>query len=100
MERIEPYILDGNALFSCRTELSPPFGPADMDPIGGLVTGTGETTAFHERFDQNGTITIACFPIMRPLAGGQTQDFRCEVVRFNPGQNQKTSIVDGSHQAF
>ena len=100
VERIEPYVFDGNALFACRAEFSAPLGLADMPPIGSLVAGAGEAIAFDEGFEHERAVTIARFPILLHLTRRQAEDFRCQIARLDPGQNQKASVVDHEVEVF
>jgi hypothetical protein len=71
-------------------------GVAQIDPIGGVVTGAGKAVFVHEGFQVINTMIVCRLPIRWQDTTHPTQDMRGQMGHANPGQYQKPAVV--SHQ--
>lgn len=97
-EWIEPDIFYGKDRGVCK--FSPAFGLADMDPVGGLVTGALEPVDFNKCFHENRAVAIEHFPVGRKSFGSHGQEFGCEIFDVYPGQHEESGIVDDEVEIF
>ena len=94
MEGIEVDVLNGKSELIFDIELSAPLGLADMDPVGGSVTGALEPVPLDKRFEENGGEGEALPPVVLDAAGGQGEEMGGEVFGSDPGEDEKAGIVD------
>jgi len=76
------------------------LGPADIDPVGGAVAGTGKARSLDESLRQDDGVAIDSLPIRRQAAQVQRQNAGGEVGEGFAGQEQETSIVGDQVQAL
>ena len=87
-------VLDRYTLFSSRTQFTPAFGLTKINPISRLVAGTEKPLFLHEGLQQDGTIALDCLPMVGKHLGRRGEDHGCQILGLDPGQNQKTGVVD------
>ena len=74
-------------------ELAPTLGGADVDPVGGWVAGARESVGVDKGLDQDGSVAVAGGPVVAETTGGERQELRGEVLRLDPGQDEKSGVV-------
>ena len=95
MERIEEDVFGGAALGLAGTiHAASPRGDADLDPVGGALTGAGETGGVHPGLQQKRLNLIGGPPVWRKLTGGAGEEMAGQIADTNPGQNQEAAVID------
>ena len=69
----------------------------DLDPVCGLVAGSGKAGSVNESFNQTKIVTIFCYPVPTKPSEGCAKDKACKMGYPNPWENQESGIV--GHQA-
>src|SRR5579859_6943694 len=75
-------------------ELATPLSVPEIQPVGCLITGAGETRLLNESLQQYWAIGIAGLPVLRQAPTDQGKNTRSEVTAADPGQNQEPGVVD------
>jgi len=95
MERIEEDVFGGAALgLAGAIHAAAPLGDANLDPVGGAITGARETGGVHQGFQQKRLDLIAGSPVLRKLLGGLREEMAGEIADTNPRQNQEAAVID------
>jgi hypothetical protein len=95
VERVEEDVFGGAALgLAGAIHATAPLGDADLDPVGGAITGARETGRVHQGFQQKRLDLIAGPPVLRKLAGGRREEMAGKIADANPGQNQEATVID------
>lgn len=94
MERKEVDVLDGEGVLVEDVLLAPALGLADMDPVGGLVTGSPEAVAFDEGLEEDGGEGVAVHPVLSDSPGGCGEEAGGEMLRADPGEDEEAGVVD------
>jgi hypothetical protein len=71
---------------------------ANMNPVCCAIAGAGETFRVDKGFEQQGTDTIGVQPIVGELMGGQRKDFAGKVRNLNPGEDEKSAVVNNARK--
>jgi hypothetical protein len=71
---------------------------ADMNPVCCAIAGAGETLRVDKGFEQQGTDTVGIQPIVGELMGGQRKDFAGKVRNLNPGEDEKSAVVNNARK--
>jgi hypothetical protein len=61
-----------------------PCGLSDIDPVGCPVAGSTKAVAIHQSLQQQRTMAVVTFPILRELASAQREDFAGESFDADP----------------
>ena len=91
---VEPDAFDGQIGLVVTVQFAAPLGLANVDPVGSLVAGACKALGIDEGFQQNGSVGVAVLPVLGELAGGHGEHFRGQVLRLDPGKDEKARVVD------
>ncbi len=79
-------------------ELPTPLGVPDVDPIGGAVARARKKTGIRKGFEEHGAEVVTGFSVPHELLGRERQDRRGQIFHMDPGQNQKSRVIDHEGQ--
>jgi hypothetical protein len=95
VEGIEEDMFGGTALgLAGAIHAAAPLGEADLDPVGGAITGARETGRVHQGFQQQGLNVVEGLPVLGKLMGGACQEMAGQRAEVNPGQNEEATLID------
>jgi len=84
-------------------EFATPLGLTDMDPVGSAVAGAAEAIYLNERFEKDGAVVVAAFPIRRKPFGESAKNTGSQVfgvdpsIRFNFLSIRHSLFINLSH---
>jgi hypothetical protein len=94
-EGIEEDMFGGTALgLAGAIHAAAPLGEADLDPVGGAITGAREAGRVHQGFQQKRLDLIGGAPVSRKLASGLREEVAGQMADTNPRQNQEAAVID------
>lgn len=70
------------------------LGVPDVDPVGRAIAGAGKRAGIGEGFQEHRSEVVAGLPVAHDLFGGQCQHRRGEVFDPDPGEQEKSGIVE------
>jgi hypothetical protein len=95
VEWIEEDVFGGATLSLAGTiHAAAPLRDADLDPIGGAITGARETGRVHQGFQQKRLDLIGGPPVLRKLTGGVGEEVAGQIANTNPRQDQEATVID------
>ena len=97
---IDPDVLDWDALLSCRAEFTASLGLAEVDPVGGAVTGAPETGFLDKGLQQYRSYAVSFIPVGRERFGDLSEYHGGEVLSVHPRQNEEAGVVDDVAQVL
>ena len=77
-----------------------PSGIAQINPIGGLVTGAGKQAFVNKCLKIINGVIVLFLPITGENPDHLTQYVRRQVLHLYPGQDEKTGVVGDEGQVF
>ena len=75
-----------------------PLGLADMDIVGGAVTGAGESIGLDKGLDHQRAVSVASLPVVRQPPTDAREHAGGGVLDLHPGQDQEAGVVDHQMQ--
>ena len=99
-EGIEPEALGGQSGGAISIEFSSALGLADVDPVGGSITGSSEALVVDEGFQKDGVIGIAAVPVLGELANHLGEHFRGQIGGLDPREDEEASVIDDAVKIF
>ena len=100
MKRIEVDGLDGRADAVMNVVAGSAGGVAGMDPVGGFVAGSLESTAFDEGLREDDGMTVFVFPVGGEAAEGQGENMAGEMRDLDPWRDKKAHVVDDEFEVL
>jgi len=74
-------------------------GRTHVEPVGGSVATAAETILLDEGLQQYGRVPILSLKILRYLASGFGEDMAGQILDPNPGENEKSAVVENPLQS-
>jgi hypothetical protein len=98
MERIQIDLFNMTLDILVSIHASASLSGADMNPVCGTIASAGEAFGIDKGFEQQRFNTIGVQPIVGELMDGKRKDFTGKVRDLNPGEDEKTAVIDNARK--
>lgn len=85
--------LDGGELLLAFIIFAPAVGPAEPGPVGGSITGAGESLGVDKGFKPADRMVVEPLPISGDGPGGEAEQVRSKMRHPDPGQDKKPGVI-------
>ena len=86
-------LLVGRLALWSRSSFSAPLGLADMDPVGGLVAGTGEALGIDKGFQQDRSVGVAVVPVWGSFRAAMASILEARFWDSTQGRMRKRALL-------